>query len=202
MEIEQGVEAAQQEPQAPAARRFAMTVAAIRWSDPRIAALVNTFVEIELQRRHMPPLDVCREIREWATSGYRTLPTLTPAEPNGVIGRRWMRAVAALGCGKFSPATPTEVLRALRLYQQRGGDPTTRDIEVMEVDFASEQTRARAGATRSLGRALGLSTTRLKRSKRRRLITALNTFHEPPGCTGEPDLISEPVKEPAGGVSR
>jgi hypothetical protein len=199
MEIEQGLEAAEREPQAAEARRFATTVASIRWSDPRIADLVNTFAQIELQRRHMPQLDVCRKIREWASSGYRRLPASIPAEPRGAIGRRWIRDVAALGCGKFSPANPREVLRALRLYQQPGGHPTTRDVEVMEIHLTLEESRARAKINRSLAQALGISASWPKSSRRPPSTTGLNAFPELPGCSGKPDLLSEEVKEPAGG---
>jgi hypothetical protein len=198
MGIERGLETAQHEPQAAAIQRFATTVAAIHWSDPRIADLVNTFIEIELQRRHMSQLDVCQEIREWVSSGYHKLLAPTSAELSGAIGRRWMLDNAALGCGKFSPATPREVLRALGPYQQPGGHPTTREIEIMEIHLGLEEARARGGATRSLSQALGLSTTLSKRSKRRRPITALNAPPEPMGCSGQPDQISEPVKEPVG----
>ncbi len=198
VEVGQSLEAAQQQRLETAVQRFATTVASIRWSNPLVAYLVKTFMEIELERRHMPQLDVCRAIREWVASGYRKVPVLTPAELRGAIGRRWERAVAALGCGKFSPADPREVLRALRPYQQPGGHPTTRDVEVMEIQLSLEESRARKGATRSLRQALGMSTIRSKRSKRRRPLTALNAPPEPIGCSGKPDYLSEPVKEPAG----
>lgn len=198
VEVERSLEAAQQQRLETAVQRFATTVVSIRWSNPLVAYLVKTFIEIELERRHMPQLDVCRAIRGWAASGYRKVPVLTPAEPRGAIGRRWERAVAALGCGKFSPADPREVLRALRPYQQPGGHPTTRDVEVMEIQLSLEESRARKGATRSLRQALGMSTIRSKRSKRRRPLTALNAPSEPIGCSGKPDYLSEPVKEPVG----
>jgi hypothetical protein len=198
VKIDQRLEVAQQQRLEAAVRRFATTVASIRWDNPRIAELVNTFVEIELQRRHMPQLDVCRAIREWVASDYRKVPAPASAEPRGAIGRRWERAVAALGCGKFSPADPREVLRALRPYQQPSGHPTTRDVEVMEIQLSLEEARARKGATRSLRQALGMSTIRSKRSRRRRPLTALNAPPEPPACRGTPDLISEPAKGPVG----
>jgi hypothetical protein len=198
--VEEGLEAAQQEPQAAAAQRFATTVSAIRWSNPRITDLVDTFIEIERERRDMPQRDVCREIREWATSGYRKVPVLRPAVPGGTIGRRWMLDMAALGCGKFSPAAPEEVLRALRPYRQPGGRPTTREVELMEIRLSSEEARTREGATRSLSQALGLSATRRQRPKRRRPSTALKAPLEPPGCRGTPDVIFEQVKQPVGGV--
>ncbi len=195
VEVEQSLEAAQRQRLETAVQRFAKTVASIRWSNPLVAYLVKTFIEIELERRHMSQLDVCRAIRGWVASGYRKVPMLTPTEPRGAIGRRWERAVAALGCGKFSPADPREVLRALRPYQQPGGHPTTRDVEVMEIQLSLEESRARKGATRSLRQALGMSATPSKRSKRRRPLAALNAPPEPIGCSGKPDYLSEP---PAG----
>jgi hypothetical protein len=146
----------------------------------------------------MPQLDVCRAIREWATSGYRRLPAFTSAEPSGALGRRWIRDNAALGCGKFSPVTPTEVLRALRSSQQPGGRPSTRDVEVMEVQQASQELRAREGAARSLGQALGLAATLTESSRRRGGIPASHAPPEPQACRGKPELLSEPVTGSAG----
>jgi hypothetical protein len=196
--IEEVLEATQQRRLETAVKRFTATVTSIRWSDPRITDLVNTFIEIELQRRHMPQLDVCRAIREWVASGYRKVPPPESDELRGAIGHRWERAVAALGCGKFSPATPTVVLTALRSHQQPGVHPTTREVELMEIHLALEELRARGDAASSLDHALGLSTTRRNRSKRRHPGAPLTTLAEPLGCRGTPDLISEPVKEPAG----
>lgn len=197
--IEEALEAAQQRRLETAVKRFAATVASIRWTDPRITDLVNTFIQIELQRLRAPQPDVCREIKKWVASGYRQLPApLYVGEPGGAIGRKWTRDVAALGCGKFSPANPREVLRALRLYQRPGAQPATRQIEVMEIRLSFEESYARANAARSLARALGLPVS-WPISKRQHPITGLNGFHEPPGCTGKPDLISEPVKEGGGG---
>jgi hypothetical protein len=155
-------------------------------------------VQIEQQRRHMPQLDVCRAIREWAASGYRRLPALSSAEPSGALGQRWMRDNAALGCGKFSPVTPTEVLRALRSAQQPGRRPNTRDVEVMEVQQASQELRAREDAARALGQALGLTATVVESSKRRGGISASNVPREPSACRGRPELLSQPVTGPAG----
>lgn len=198
VEIEQGLEAAEREPQTAAVRRFAETVASIQWSDPRITDLVHTLMQIELQRVDSRPLDVCREIREWARSGYQKLPAPTSAaEPRGAAGRKWIRDMAALGCGKFSPATPREVLRALRPYGQPGDRPTTRDVEVMEIQLALEESHARVAAP-SLPEALGIEVSRHKPSKHQRRITALSAPPEPPGCSGKPDLISEQVREPTG----
>lgn len=199
VEIEQSLEVAEQESQTAAARRFATTVASIRWSDPRIADLVNTFIQIELQRRQMPQPDVCRAIREWAIGGYQNGPVLTPAEPRGALGRKWMLEMAALGCGKLSPAPPMQVLRALRPYQQPGGHPTTREVEVLEGHLALEELRARGDAARSLDQALGLLTTRHKRSKRQRSTTGLVPPPELPSCSDKPELLSEQVNEPASG---
>jgi hypothetical protein len=203
-EVERGLEAAQRRPQEAAMQRFAKTVVAIRWSNPDITDLVDTFVQIELQRRQMPGLDVCKEIREWAASGYRKLPAATSGELTGAIGRRWTLDSARVGCGKFSPATPTEVLRAVRAFQQPGRHPTTRDVELMETQLVLAELRAREGAARSLGQALGVSTTLSESSNRRSRKTAPQAFPEPQvfpepePCSGKPELISEPVKERAG----
>jgi hypothetical protein len=202
-EIEQGLEGAQQVRQAAAVARFDATVASIRWSDPRITYLIKTFIEIEQQHRHMAQRGVCRDIREWVASGYHKVSPSASDELPVAIERRWTRAVAALGCGKFSPATPTVVLRALQLYQQPGAHPTTRDIEVMEFQLSFEESDARGGAVRSLQQALGISPSvnkPLRRRKHPRLSPHVLALHAPPGipqrCSGKPDYLSEPVKEP------
>jgi hypothetical protein len=180
-------------------------VASIRWSNPRITYLVKTFIEIELQRRHMPQLDVCRDIREWVASGYRKVPPPESDELRGAIGRRWMLAVAALGCGKFSPATPTAVLRAVQPYQQPGADPTTREVEVMQFQLSFEESDARASATQSLMEALGISPSVTKPRRRRkhpRRSPHVLALHAPRGvpqrCSGIPDHLSEPTTGPSG----
>jgi hypothetical protein len=191
MEIERGLEAAEREPRGAAVQRFATTVTSIRWSDPRIANLVHTFVQIEAKRRHRAQLDVCRAIRDWVASGYRKVPVSTSAEPPGAIEREWAREMAALGCRPFSSANPSEVLRALRLYQRPDAQPTTRQIELLEVRLVLEESLVRADAARSLGRALGIRVPRSKRSRRRHSSTAVNAPAEPPGCSGRPEPISE-----------
>jgi len=204
--IDQRLEAADQMPQAAAVQRFATTVASIRWSNPRVAYLVNTFIEVELQRRHMPQLDVCRAIREWVASGYRKVPSPASGELRGAIARRWERAVAALGCGKFSPATPTVVLRALQPYQQPGAHLTTRDVEVMEVQLSFEESDARESAARSLTQVLGISSsvTKPRRRNHPRRSPHVLALRAPPGppqsCSGKPDYLSEPTTGPVGAV--
>lgn len=202
--IEQGLEEAQQTPQAAAVARFATTVASIRWGNPRIADLVKTFGEIELQRRHMRQRNVCRDIREWVASDYRKVPSATSTELSGATGHRWMLDVAALGCGKFSPANPRVVLRALQPYQQSGAYPTTRDVEVMEIQLSFEEADDRENAARSLWHALGVSPSvtnpqrRRKHSRRSPHVLALGAPPAPPRCSGKPDRLSEVVKDPAG----
>jgi hypothetical protein len=195
MEIDQALEAAQQEPQATALHRFAMTVASIRWSNPRLTDLVHTFVQTELQRRRVPRFDVCRAISAWVASGYRSVPVAASGHQSRAAERRWMFDSAALGCGQFSPATARNVLRALRTYQQPGG-PTTRAVEAMEIRLSAEEAQARKGAAGSLGRALGLSTADVEPSKRRPVPNAQSAPAEPPGCSGRPEHVSEPTNGP------
>lgn len=47
--------------------------------------------------------------------------------------REWMGDMAALGCGRFSGANPTQVLGALSLYQTPGVRRTIREVVVSEV---------------------------------------------------------------------
>jgi hypothetical protein len=202
--IEQGLEAAEQRPQVEAVQRFATTVASIRWSDPRITYLVKTFSEIELQRIYMAQRDICRDIREWVASGYRKVPPPESGELRGAVGRRWTHAVAALGCGKFSPATPTVVLRALQPDQQPGAHPTTREVEVMQFQLSFEESDAREGATRSLIQALGISPSvakprQRKHARRSPHVLALQAPRGVPHrCSGIPDYLSQPTTGPSG----
>ncbi len=199
--LEESLEAAQQEPLAAAAHQFFATVASIRWGDSRITNLVRTFAQIERERRPGPPPDVCRQINVWARSGYREVPAITRAEPRGAIGRRWMRDMAALGCGRFSGVNPREVLSALSLYHPTGR-PTIREVAAREVSLETEQSHARAEATRALGQALGVDTSPrkrsslAKRSRRSGSIRAPNGPNELSLCTGKPELLSEPVATP------
>jgi hypothetical protein len=183
------LEAAQQTRQMPAVRRFTRTVDSIRWHNPVVTDLVRTFIEVELLRRDLSQrVNVCTAIKEWSSTGYRRPPILVPVEPSEALANRWSGDVAALGCGKFSPVTPRELLRALRPYQQPGGQPTTRDVEVMEQRLFFEEERARNGAILSLGQALGVSAARRKPSKYRLPINALKPLPEPAGCSGKPGL--------------
>jgi hypothetical protein len=197
LELEQSIETAQREAQAAAAERFATSVASLRWSDSRITTLVHTYVEIEMQDRHMPPLDVCKKLREWASTDYRTAPAPMPVELHGALGRKWVQAVAALGCGKFSPATPQKVSAALRRYQHAGAQPSTRSVELLEVHLTLEELRTSLSAKRSLFNAIGLSPSGIRRSRHRHRRGSSKTAPgELPACTGEPELLSRQVAGP------
>lgn len=191
VEIERGLEGAQQTRQPATVQRFVKTTLSIRWNNPVVTDLVHTFIEIEEQRAGLASrVDVCGKIKEWASNGYRKPPVIVPVEPSGALAEKWTRDVAALGCGKFSPTTPREVLRALRPYQQAGGGPTTRHVEVMEMRLMLEEAQARTAAVRSLAKALGLAMTGPKHRKYRHPAIALKFPPEPPGCSGKPDVLS------------
>jgi hypothetical protein len=200
--LEQSLEVAQRQPLAAATQRFEATVAAIRWSDPRINNLMQTFAQITSQEHRRTEPDVCREISQWLSSGYRTLPALTQPELRGAIGRRWMREMAALGCGRFSSANSTSVLSALSLYEPPGVRPTVREVAASEQRLQIEEHHARAHAAQALGRALGIDVALPQRassregSKRSRVNEAQNAGRLS-RCTGKPELVSETVKEPA-----
>jgi hypothetical protein len=193
--LEQSLEAAQRQPQAAAGQQFEATVAALHWSDPRINKLMQTFAQIASQERHQAAPDVCREISEWSSSGYKTLPAVTHPELGGIIGRQWMRDMAALGCGRFSAANPASVLSALSLYDPPGVRPTVREVASSEQRLEVEEHHARADATRSLGKVLGIDFT--LPPKRPRTSDALNASRRLSRCTGKPERVSETVKEPA-----
>jgi hypothetical protein len=201
--LEQGLVTAQEEPLAAATQRFEATVAAIRWSDPRITNAVQTFIDIAQEQRHGAQPDVCGEISRWTRSGFRTLPSLSRREVSGPIAQRWMRDMVALGCGRFAPANAVSVLGVLSLYQAPGIRPNIQEIAASEQRLQVEQLHARADAARSLGQALGvnapLEVTQPKRVRARRSGSrARKSPGEPPKCTGKPELVSETVKEPAG----
>jgi hypothetical protein len=166
-------------------------VAPLHWSDPRIATLIHTFVEIEMRRRHMMPLDVCKKLKEWASTGYKEVPTPMPVELQGTLGRRWVRAVTALGCLK-SPMPPQDVSAALRPYRHAGAQPSTRSVELLEARLAPEEVRASLGAKRSLFDALGVSPLLTTRSRHHRRRGGPETAPaELPACTGTPELRSK-----------
>jgi len=194
IELEQSVETAQRETQIAAADRFAASVVPLRWSDPRITTLVHTSVEIEMQRLHMPPLDVCKKVREWASTGYRKVPAPVPVEPQGGLGRKWVHAVAELGCGEFPLATPLEVSAALRHHQRAGAQPSTRSVELLEARLLLGEMRASLDAKRSLFRVIGLPSARASRPRySRRHGSSEIAPGELPACTGEPELLSSQV---------
>lgn len=202
-ELEQSVETVRQEAQAEAAERFATSVDSLRWRDPRVTDMVHTYVAIEMQQRHIAPLDVCKKLGEWASTGYRKVPAPTrPFEPRGALGRKWVHAVAALGCGMFSPVIPQEILRALRSYQRAGAQPSARSIELLEARFALEEHRASLAAKVSLFHVLGLTPSGTRRSTHRRRRGSSEALpRELPACTGEPELLSHQVRE-RGNISR
>lgn len=205
-ELEQSVETVQREAQAAAAERFATSVDSLRWSDPRVTDLAYTYVAIEMQQRYMAPLDVCKKLREWASTGYRRVPAPTrPFEPRGALGRKWVRAVAALGCGEFSPAIPQEILRALRRYQRAGAQPSTRSIELLEARFTLKEARASLAAKVSLFHAIGLPPwrrTRRSTHRHRRGSSETAPSRGLPGCTAEQELLSHQVTGPVGRQER
>ncbi len=204
--LERGIERAEEEPQAPALARFVKTLDSLRWGDPRIAHLVTTFGEIELQRRDMQR-DVCREIREWVASGYRKVPPPTSGQPtsyeaHGAIAHRWTLAAAALGCGRSAPPIPMVVLRAIERYEQPGARPTGRDVEVMEWQLYFEELRARKAAVASLAQVLGISRAVIEQPGRQRKHPTLSPHalallirlpqQAREQCTGKPDNVVEP----------
>lgn len=195
--LEEALEAAQKEPLAGATQQFATNIAAIRWSDPRINDLVHTFAEMEQQENLGGQPDLCQEIRSWTSSGYRKLPAVTDAERHGTIGGRWMRDVAALGCGRFALANPAEVLGALSLYQPANARPSVREIAASEASLRVEALHARSNAAQSLGQALGIDIPLRAQSRRRR---SRRSGSASPGglprCTGKAELVSETVKAP------
>jgi hypothetical protein len=196
--LEDALEAAQREPLAEATQQFATKIATIRWNDPRINNLVHTFADMERQEGLGVQPDLCQEIHEWTSSGYQKLPVTANAEPHGAIGGRWMRDLAALGCGRFAPANPAEVLGALSLFQPADAHPGVQEIAASEASFRVDALHARSGAARSLGQALGIDIPSRRQASRRR--QSRRSSPAGPGgllrCTGKAELVSETVKAP------
>jgi hypothetical protein len=60
-------------------RRFAQSVARLRWSDRGLARLVHAYVTGEIERAEIPTPDICSDMRAWVASGFQTVSSATAA---------------------------------------------------------------------------------------------------------------------------
>lgn len=156
---------------ASAARRFAAKVATLQWADSRVTHLARALVGVEAQLFADPSVDVCRVIKNWAASGYRTAAgTEESLQPHGVVGRAWQLALRAVGCRRADPSVqPDEktMLAVLHPYERPGSTLTTRHIEEMEAHLGVAIERSERGRVEGLMRVLGLSPPPRKSVKRK-----------------------------------
>lgn len=154
-----------------AAQTFATQIDSIHWADPRITKLVRALVGVEAQLFGVPPIDVCRAIRNWAASGYKTEAVSRVEEslrPYGAVGRAWRRALLAVGCrDPFLSPTEKTVLSVLKPYERPGSAVTTRQIEKMETRLGVMIERSDRGRVDALMRVLGMPPRRRKMVKRK-----------------------------------
>ncbi len=149
-----------------AAQMFAAKVTSLHWADPRITNLAHALVGVEAQLLAVPPLDVCRVIREWAGSGYMTAPGVEESlRPHGVIGQAWRRALRAIGCRRSAIPTEKTFLAVMRPYERPGGRLTTRQIEEMEARLVGAVVRSENGRVEELMRVLGVPSSRKVKKK-------------------------------------
>ena len=60
-------------------RRFAHSVARLRWSDHGLMRLVHTYTTGEVEQAETPTPDLCSDMRTWAASGFQTVSVATAA---------------------------------------------------------------------------------------------------------------------------
>jgi hypothetical protein len=61
----------------PAIAQFTRAVAHLRWSNPKLTSAVRKYARQIRTEAATPAPDLCGDLKAWATSGYRTLPTST-----------------------------------------------------------------------------------------------------------------------------
>jgi hypothetical protein len=64
-------------------RRFAHSVARLRWSDRALTRLVHTYATGEVEQAGIPTPDLCSDMRAWVASGFQTVSAAT----NAYLGR-------------------------------------------------------------------------------------------------------------------
>ena len=67
------------EPARPALLAFVRAVGSLLWSDPTVARAVGSFAGAVLGYARLATPDVCGDLRAWAASGYRSVPSTTRA---------------------------------------------------------------------------------------------------------------------------
>jgi hypothetical protein len=60
-------------------RRFAHSVARLRWSDRGLTRLVHAYAADEVEQAEVPTPDLCSDIRAWVASGFQTVSAATEA---------------------------------------------------------------------------------------------------------------------------
>jgi hypothetical protein len=60
-------------------RRFARSVARLRWSDRGLTRLVHAYTAGEVEQAGIPTPDLCSDIRAWVASGFQTVSAATVA---------------------------------------------------------------------------------------------------------------------------
>ena len=66
-------------PARPALLAFVRAVGSLLWSDPTVARAVGSFAGAVLGYARLATPDVCGDLRAWARSGYRSVPSTTRA---------------------------------------------------------------------------------------------------------------------------
>jgi hypothetical protein len=60
-------------------RRFAHSVARLRWSDRGLTRLVHAYAADEVEQAEVPTPELCSDIRAWVASGFQTVSAATDA---------------------------------------------------------------------------------------------------------------------------
>jgi hypothetical protein len=130
-------------PDRQAITHFARAVKSLRWSSPKLTRLVKAYAEKLKAEGALTAPDLCRDMKTWATSGFRTVP--------GNV-TRFNRASRAAAKG------PQEIpSRLLAAYASPRGKATLHTIERLEGEIEVIELNTGVHALDQILTAVGLS---------------------------------------------
>jgi hypothetical protein len=151
-----GVEQAMRLPaDAAAVLSFTREVRGLRWTDAGVTELVRTFGETEEAQLKQEAPELCRGVREWVASGYKSLAPQTSraAERAAGLEATLTRALAKEHC--VSPYPGRAVLHVLEQIMSSGQRMTAREISRLEARVAGKEAAILDSAVAQIERALG-----------------------------------------------
>jgi hypothetical protein len=165
-ELSRALDAAAYQPQLAAVEAYGAQIAALHWSDPRIASLVGRYADYLKERATLPAPNVCADMKAWAGSGYHVL---SPAS------RAFEAAEAARLESVTSLASSLSLLRSLlKPYEGPAERALARRANALRVRYAEEAARALKLDSR-LQRALGVPENPLEAREHEPVLGRANT---------------------------